>query len=315
MTRRPGPASRIAVSVALMAAVVWWVGPADLWGSLRRVSLGGFVAVVLVHTGDRLLMAFKWQRLLQVRAPGLTAGEAVRAYYVSSFAGFFLPMTVGADLVRVSALHGGAVESRPLIASIAMERTVGAVSQTLYCALSVVLLVVLQLGTRVPVAWLATAVIGMIVLAAVGLPLSFWLARGVDARLATSAGVAGKLAGLAREYASWQDHPQAIRQFFLLTLIEGLFPILSYLAAARALGVPASLVEMTAVVPLVYLISRMPIGVGGIGAEQTSFAGSAALLLGMAADDAAAISFLVSPLALLVALLPGAVAYVLMHRR
>lgn len=314
MSRPAALALRTALSVAMVGVVVWWVGPGDLVGTLARVSLAGFCAVVLVHTGDRLLMALKWQRLLRARQHELGVGDAVRAYYVSSFAGVFLPMTVGADVVRVAALQGGPVGGGPLIASIGVERAVGAVSQGLFCALSVVLLVTLRLRADVPLPWLSVAVAAAILVAALALPLSFRTARHLGSRLSGAPGLRGKLGALAQEYAAWRDHPGAIRAFFLLTLLEGLFPILSYWTAARALGVAVGPVELAAVVPIVYLIARMPLGVAGIGPEQGSFAVAAALLLGMPVDDATAVSFLVSPLALLVALLPGAVAYLFVRR-
>ena len=113
-------------------------------------------------------MAYKWHRLLRVRDLDIGLGEAVRAYYISSFAGVFLPMTVGADLVRIGALQGGRVSNTNLVASIAIERGLGALSQAVFCVLSVLLIAALQLQVDVPVGGLlalAAAIVATLTLA------------------------------------------------------------------------------------------------------------------------------------------------------
>ena len=147
------------------------------------------------------------------------------------------------------------------------------------------------------------------------LPLSFRIAASARRRLASRPGLAGRLGALAGEYAGWRDHPREIWIFLLLTLIEGVFPIATYLAAATALDVPTTAVEMAAVVPVVYLVARLPISAAGVGVEQGGFAYAAAWLGLMAHAPAAAISFLVSPITLLIALLPGLVAWVRARHR
>lgn len=315
MNRRVGTLGRIGASLALVALAIWWVDAGRLRETLAQLTLGGFLLVVAFHTGDRLLMAFKWQRLLAARHEGLPLAEATRAYYISSFAGVFLPMTVGADLVRLGALRSNRVGAGRLAASIAVERALGAVSQILFSLLAVALVIALQLRSDVPFGWLAVALVVGTVVAMAAMPLSFRWAAALARRWSDREGALGKLGGLAHEYAGWREHPAAMRRFFLLTVLEGLFPIVTYLVAARALGVATDAVEMTAVVPLVYLLARMPIGFGGIGLEQGGFAAVAVAMGLMAGADALAVSFLVSPLALLVALLPGAVAWILARQR
>ncbi len=310
--KRLGVALRIGASLALVAGVLWWADPQEVAARLVGVSLTGFSIVVLLHTGDRLLMAYKWRRLLRARDLPIGHGEAIRVYYVSSFAGVFLPMTVGADLVRLGAMRRSEISSSNLVASIAIERALGAVSQGLFCLLSLGLIASLRLKLEVPFAGLAALVGAMVVILTLTMPLSFRLAKALDERWSGRPGLLGKLAVLAHEYAAWRRHPREIWLFLLLTLLEGFFPILTYVAAAGALGVPTTVVEMTAVVPIVYLIARLPVSLGGLGAEQGGFVVAAALV-GIGKDSALAMSFLVW-FALLVALLPGAVAWLLARR-
>ncbi len=312
--KHAGLAIRLALSLGLIALVVWWVDPRQLAGRLASVSAVGLAAVIGLHTGDRLLMAYKWRRLVLAKGLPIGLGESIRAYYVSSFAGVFLPMTVGADLVRLGALRRSTVSSSNLLASIAIERALGALSQAVFCGFSLAIIVALQLQEQVPVRTVGLLAGGVMLGLSLALPASFALADRVAGATRDRQGLVGKIGRLAGEYAEWRQYPREIWVFLLLTFAEGFFPILTYLTAAWALGVPATVVHMAAVVPIVYLLARMPVSVVGIGAEQASFAFFASLLLSMNEADAAAISFLVSPIALLLALLPGAGAWVMSRR-
>lgn len=315
MQRRLSLALRIGLSLALVALAVWWVDTAELRTALGRLTFWSLLPVVAMHTGDRLLMAFKWQRLLAARHGGLGLAEATRAYYVSSFAGVFLPMTVGADLVRVGALRNHRIGSGRLVASIVVERALGAVSQALFALLAVALVVALQLRADVPFGWLAAALALGTMAALAAIPLSFRLAHRLADRWEEHEGTMAKVGRLAREYAGWRAYPGPMRTFFLLTLLEGLFPIATYWVAARALGIAADAVELTATVPLVYLLARLPVSFGGLGGEQAGFAAAAATVGVMSAAQALAVSAVVSPFALLVALLPGAALWLVQRGR
>ncbi len=307
--RRLQLAVRMAVSFGLVALVLWRAGLGEVAANLGRVSLAGAAVVVLLHTGDRLLMAYKWRRLLLAKGVDVGLGEATRAYYVSSFASIFLPMTVGADVVRIGVMRDGPVRTDTLIASIALERALGALAQAVFCAFSVGLILALQMQVPIEGSTLMVSAAAAVLVLSLSLPLSFRIAAGAHARLGQRPGLPGKLGALAGEYASWRDHPREIWVFLLLTLLEGLFPIATYLAAAAALDVPTTMVEMAAVVPIVYLVARLPISAAGIGVEQGGFAYAATWLGLMGHAPAAAISFLVSPITLLIALLPGLAAW------
>lgn len=314
MPRRLRLTLRLGVSFGLVALVLWRAGLGDVVAILGRISVAGGALVVLLHTGDRLLMAYKWRRLLLAKGIDIGFGEAARAYYVSSFASIFLPMTVGADIVRVTVMRGSRISTETLIASIVLERALGALSQAVFCAFSVVLIVALQMQIPIESSTLTIAAVAAVLVLSLSLPLSFRVAASARQRLNGATGLPGKLGVLAGEYAGWRDHPREIWTFLLLTLLEGFFPILTYLAAAAALGVPTTAVELAAVVPVVYLVARLPISAAGIGVEQGGFAYAATWLGLMAHAPAAAISFLVSPITLLIALLPGLAAWVRARR-
>jgi hypothetical protein len=300
-------AVRLALSLALVAAVIWWAGAAETFERLAAASALGLAVVVLLHIVDRLLMAYKWWRLLRARGFEVRMADAIRSYFLGSFVGAVIPMAGGADLARIAAMRGKGAPTQSLLASVALERALGAISHGLFCLAAVALAVALRIDFEVSTTTLgAGALVGVVVLT-LCLPLSFAVADRFAQKADTAAGLGGKVARLAADYAGWRHHPRELWIFLTLTFVEGFYPILGYYAAARALGLDVTLVQMAIAVPIAFLIARLPIPLPSFGPEQGVFI-YVALQLGIAQDAAAAITLLFLG-TLLVAFSPGALAW------
>jgi uncharacterized membrane protein YbhN (UPF0104 family) len=307
---RRGFSLRLAVSLALVLLLFLFVDWSRLGARLGAADPLVMLGIVGLATVDRLLMAWKWWLLVRGRGVTLGLWAAIRAYYLASFAGYFLPMTVGADAVRVAALAG---VGRPaaLVASVVLERLIGALAQAVLAGLSVATLVALGLGARLGPAerWGLGAAVALAFLA---FPFTFPAARWVAARLGPPAphkGWRGALRALAEQYAGYGAATGLVCLFFALTLLEGGFPIVIHYAAGRALGLDPGWTFYLATVPLVFLVARLPVSLGGLGFLELSFV-SLAGLLGMGWTDAFAIAGLATTL-YVVALLPGALLYLI----
>ena len=310
MSPRTRLAARIALSIGLLLLILVFVDLGEMFTRLRAVDPWLFLVLLALLTADRFLMAFKWLLLVRVQELRLTFPQALRAYYISSFAGLFLPMTVGADVIRAMAVRR-AGSTPKILATIALERGLGAISQILLATLSMSMIVILGLDMGVSNLHLALIVALLLVILLVSLPFSFWLAGRVARALESRGSLARKAAELADAYAESRHHRGVIWTFLLLTVTEGFFPIAWYWVAALALGLDLPFVLFVATIPIVFMVARLPISLGGMGVLEGSFVVLAGLL-GIATDDAFSIVILCR-LAELLALLPGAVAYLMVR--
>lgn len=306
---RQGRASfllRVAVSVGLLALLYFWLVDQGRLGRLLAGIDGGYLAMaVALITADRLLMAWKWWLLVRGREAAVGLGPAIRAYYMASFAGWFLPMTVGADVVRVAALAG---EGRTpgLVASVVLERTVGALAQAVLAVISLGTLVALGLGAQIGPAerW---AVGGVVLAAFLAFPFSFRVAAWAANRLGSEDGWRRLLRKLGEAYASYAGSAALVVCFFGLTLLEGCFPVAIHYVVGRALGLDPGWTFYIATVPLVFLVARLPVSLGGLGVLELSFV-YLATMLGLGRTEAFSIAVLAEGLMIL-CLAPGAIAY------
>ncbi|MGH7319881.1 MAG: lysylphosphatidylglycerol synthase transmembrane domain-containing protein [Candidatus Rokuibacteriota bacterium] len=304
----PGRAAflaRIAVSAGLLGLLVAFVDRGRLIDRFATADARFLVLVLGLATVDRLLMASKWWLLIRGRDAAVSLWTATRAYYLASFTGYFLPMTLGADAVRIAALSGGG-RTAGLIASVVLERVVGALAQAVLATVALGALIALGLGARLGPAerW---AIGGLVVAAFLMFPLSFRLAARLTARLGRQTGWSAKLGGLTAAYAAYASSLGLIALFFGLTLVEGTFPVAIHYLAGRALGLDPGWTFYIATVPIVFLLARLPVSLGGLGFVELSFV-SLAGLLGVGWTDAFSIAGLATAL-YLVALVPGAILY------
>lgn len=293
-------ALRLTVSIGLLALLALVVAePRELLARLAGMRVPMLLAALALTAGDRVLMAFKWWILLGARRVAMPLAAAIRAYFASSFAGLFLPVTLGADAVRVLASRQYGVAE--ITASIVVERTLGAVGVVVValggCALIAGSLANVALR---PIA-LAIGAIGAAV--GLGFAASLWIASRWTERPQRSP-APSTLHKLAVAYAAYAKHPGALTAFFLLSIVESLVPALIAFVTARGLGLDEPLWLFVAAIPVALMVARLPVSLGGFGVQEASFVYLAGLL-GMGRSDAVA-TMLVTDAVLVLTLLPAA---------
>jgi uncharacterized membrane protein YbhN (UPF0104 family) len=293
-------ALRLTVSFGLLAVLALVVAePAALVRRLSTMRVPMLVVAFVLTAGDRVLMAFKWWILLRARGIAMPLAAAIRAYFASSFAGLFLPVTLGADAVRiVAARRYGAAD---ITASIVVERTLGAVSVVVVALAGCAMIAGTLAADALRPIVVATSVVGATV--AVGFGASLWLASRWASR-PPGAAPATLFHKLTTAYAAYARHPVALTTFLVLSIVESLIPALVAFAVARGLDLEEPLWLFIAAFPVALMVARLPVSLGGFGVQEASFVYLAGLL-GLGRSDAVA-TMLVVDAVLVLTLLPAA---------
>jgi uncharacterized membrane protein YbhN (UPF0104 family) len=291
-------APRLALSIGLLLLLAFVVvDPRTLAGEIVRMSPLAFVLAVGFTALDRVIMAFKWWLLLQSQHVVIDLWTTIRAYFATSFAGLFLPVTLGADAIRVIAVRRFGVHD--ITASIVVERTIGLIAMATVGVVSCLLLA----GSlaQVEVAPLAALIVTVVIAGAAAFLASIrvagWWAAARQARETA-------LVRIARAYAGYRSSHGTLFVFYLLSIVECFVPVAINYVVARGLGYAIPLEVFVAGVPLALTIARLPISLGGFGVQEASFVYLAGLM-GVASDQALSI-MLISDAVLLVTLLPSA---------
>jgi glycosyltransferase 2 family protein len=267
---------QLVITLILVAAIIWQLG--DLRGVghlLARIDPTYVLLILAVNTLDRALMTYKWRLLLSTRGQYLPFFRGVRIYCAATIWGMLLPMTVGADAIRAFSTCRSGLDADEVVASIFIERMFGFVAALVIGLCSIVLLSLTgSLDARfLPLWWLGSLILlgGTLAFATSFSQTAFDFLHDRLLRRFSDAWIMRRLRQSHLTYLAYRHEKRSLAAFLGLTFVEQLQPIVTSWLIARGLGVEVSPLFIVGAVPLVGLISRIPLTIGGLGVYDGAF--------------------------------------------
>lgn len=301
--RAVGSLAKAAVSLALLAIVLWRVPVGDAIQGVLSLSAPALVASVLLTFAFPALAALRWKRALQRLGSHVPWLRLMADTLVASTYNMLLPTSIGGDVVR--AMRCARRTDRPSHAwsSAVFERLVGLVALVLLAVPGVVM----APGARgqISIALALVAVVSGLLVFTAHAPLR-WAARVLARRAPVVARIGGDLAddlsgplaslGARVEMLAWSTAYQAVGLGLLGVVVVDW-------------GRPALWWAVLGAVPLALVLAMLPVSIAGLGVRESLFV----LLLGrfgVAPPQALALAVVWLASALLLALAGGAVMMV-----
>ena len=319
LTTRTRRKIKIAVSLILVAGLLYFLDTDSLAAALANINVGYLLLALVMVISNRILMPFKWNLLLRSRDIQLSHFQALRIYTIASFLGLVLPPTVGADSIRSYYVKQSGVRLSDTVASIVIERIFGLVVLLVFTIVGFFLLANLLRDGEIQTAVFAGALTFLSFSLVTGLYLSFSrhfqkIVRATANKLQNTR--LRKLAlgadSFVRAYQEYNDKKSVLVIFCALTAVELILVIVRSYVVALSLGVDLSLFVYFAFLPLVTLLNRMPISFDGFGINEVLFI----YFLGLfgVLHESAFLIGLINHLLFIVAILPGGIFYVFADR-
>lgn len=284
-----------ALQLAISAALLWWIfhDPAKralMADALRAANLGWFVPGLACVGAVILLQTQRWLFLLHALALPIGWWRALRLVMVGMFFNLFLFGATGGDVVKIFyAMREAGRDKAGAFVSIVLDRVIGLMALALISA--VVVILQWHALTASPVARGALITIGIVlggsvgVVAAAAIVAALRLEDRLPARLPLRRAIVD-LAVATQRYAS---APGALVSAFLISIPTHLLLFGSFYCAARALTEKLGLVDIFSVMPIVNVITSLPVSFGGVGVREKLFEGLLGTLHGTPAAQAALI--------------------------
>ena len=293
-----GPISwwRVAVSVALLGGLGYWLDGRAILGRLVQLKLGWVAASIVLSVVQVSLSAWRWRFTATRLGLVLPLHRAIREYYLGIFINQLLPGGVVGDVSRAWR-HSKTDRMGPAIKGVVLERASGQIVMTVVALCSCLALP--NEVRRTLLSALGSAVVFVSVLA-VAVVVFFQRIRPARPLLKQ----------WMRDIAS----TLLLKKALVVQLGVSLLIVSSYLAvfvmAARGLGVMTPATVLLPLVAPVLVTMLIPVTIAGWGVRE----GAAALLwaaVGLSASDGVAISAAYG-LIVFVSSLPGAVVLILL---
>lgn len=290
--------TRRLVGPVVLIVLLLALDPAEVLARLSSVHLGWAGLAVLIGIAQTFLSAWRWRYTAGRLGLDLPFVSALAEYYLAVFLNQVLPGGVLGDATRAwrhaSRSGFGTSSAGSAMRAVLLERASGQL-----------VMAFVALGSACVILWRMHPSM-LAPLGAAGV-LSALAAVMTARRLAGAAGGTAPSSLVPRilrdaRLALW-DGPAVVVQLTTSMLIVGSY-VLTYLIAARAVGIEAPFVELAPLVAPVLLAMLIPLSIGGWGLRE----GAAAAMwvaVGMSAAEGVAISVAYGVI-VLIGTLPGA---------
>lgn len=268
MTR--GALPKLVVSLALVAILLWLVDWGEVGAMLRRTDPRYLALSVAAGILLNVVSAWKWQILLRAKGHHLPLGRLVHLYFVGYFFNHLLPSNVGGDVVRSYEISREIGSLADAVASVFMERFTGFTALMALAALSFMG----NLGTFDDWRFSAALLVGLAAYAGLCLAVALegpadFLARGRAGRLFGR--VAEKVKKLQRSIRSYRHRKGHLLAALAISALFYLLAILNVFVSTLAFGIHVPIGTLVVIVPVIMVISMIPVSLGGIGLAEGAY--------------------------------------------
>ena len=267
MKIKPIVVLKTVVSVGFLALVLTRVDISQTWKQFQSLSLP-FVAFALIYyTGCQWLSCLRWQVVLRSAGYLIPISSLLSSYFAGMFLNIFLPGSFGGDVYRIYRVARQTKDSEAALVSVFLERFTG------LFALSALAILGLPPAIKVVGRWdiillffgCVGALVGGVILIISPRLLMIaepWLQKLHLQNLATRF---AKIQILLRQFA---QHRQALALSISLSFLLMLAIVYYHYLIAQQLKIPISYLELLVFIPIVAVITLLPISLGGLGVKE-----------------------------------------------
>jgi glycosyltransferase 2 family protein len=263
---------RIVGSLALLGVVAWRLDWGQLGGAFARVDYALWAVAVAVFVVAQVVSSLRWQLLSRPLGFDFGLGRYVSLYFIGMFFNLVLPTSVGGDVVRAGYLAAGTRRRGAALLSVLVDRGSG-----LVVLIALACLAGLFARDTMP-PWMGPTLLGMAGLLLAGVACLPLLPRIARWRFLGKWGAQVAMAGEV-----YLRRPRLLAGAALLSVVVHVAGVFQMGLIAWAMGLDVSWAYLAVVVPLLALLTLLPVSINGMGLREVGMV----VLLGPAGVPAA----------------------------
>ena len=255
---------RVIGSVVFVGLLLRLVDFSELIDLLKHGEFVFYLAALGLFAINQLGFTWRWRSLLSALAIDVKIGYLLKVYLLGFAWNLVLPTNVGGDAVKIYRLIQDMPERKAeILAATLVDRIIGMFALLHWCLLGVWLASSWTLDARVAL----TLIFGgglLLGYAAIVFnfltPLTYLLER-----IHLSAKIGGFAQRVIEAFGVFHRALPVLGFALLLSLVSQLVYVINQYLLLRTIGLNVSLSYLLLVIPLVTLVSALPISLGGIG--------------------------------------------------
>jgi len=261
---------KIPVSILLIGWIVYKVDITKVWHIVQHAKGWWLIAALSLHVFGYWVSGERWKVLLKAQGVHVSLSLTVKSYLVGTFFNQFLPTIVGGDVVRGMDTAKPCGSLTKSLTIILFERFTGIIVLLMLVSTGILL----QIGKFKEVSYWPVFILGFLVIATIfflwreGIDLDF-LEEKIPFRFGKA--LIRKISTVLDILVQFRSHPWPLLKVIGWGLALQLLFILHYylLAVSFYLNLPFSFFMV--VIPVIFLLSMLPVSINGIGLRENLF--------------------------------------------
>lgn len=263
------PLIKIFVSIVLVVFLLAKLGLSNIADQFATANFWWIIAGIIIFSLSNLLGSLQWYLLMKTRGIEIPLLKVISYYYVGLFFNNFLIGYVGGDAIRIYDISKASGNSSNAISTVFFDRLIGfAMLTTLALVAGIVWRNIFSSKTVIFIIFIIFAcwIISFIVLFnekfahKIGWILQFVFPRKVK----------NKIKEVYSSINSFKYEKKTLIAVLIISLFIQLFRILVHFFAALSVGLHAHIKYFFIFIPVIALLSSLPISIGGIGIRESS---------------------------------------------
>jgi uncharacterized protein (TIRG00374 family) len=284
----------------------------QFWRTLRGARFGLLGGAFALLWFGHYLCVVRWRILMRPLMPPLAFGRLCAVYCIGLFFNLAFPTVIGGDVVK---MYYAGKPSRMYARSFAaafLDRDAGMLAMmVIACGATLRQRVDIPGVAIETIVWGSTVVFAAANVAIFAPGLHDWVNRLlVRLRLA---GAANRIEALSQAFQIMRQEKRALGVALVISLVNQFLVIVVFWIMALGLRLEISLLYFLVFIPVITLISMIPISLNGMGLREYAFAVTFTAI-GVPREGAIALGLLSSAILVLSAV-PGGIAYVAFRQK
>lgn len=247
-------AIKLCISSALLYFIFARTGLTEILRTLGGINIFAFIAAIFLYLLAQLISTLRWKLLLP---GGFGLKKLFSLYMIGAFFNSFLPGIIGGDAIKGFYLYKTTGKVGLALASVFMDRYLGLVVLIAICAVAFPFGYQYLHGTNI--AWVLLSVILSFI---IGSFLFFGLRIGKQIK---------HLADLYNYFHIYRNERGTIGKALLLSVFVQLAGFSAVYILAQGLGQNIPFLSLFIYLPLIILVSMIPISISGLGVREGAF--------------------------------------------
>jgi uncharacterized membrane protein YbhN (UPF0104 family) len=248
---------RLLISVALLGWLAWRTPWNQIGQAFQHLRLGLWLAALGTLLLTQVVSALRWRLLARPLGFAHSLGQMTGFYFIGMYFNLILPTSVGGDVVRTWYLDGKSGRAMAAFVSVFVDRLSGLL---VLLALACVAAAVCPVDLGKDAWWVRWSVWGT-----AGCALCGGLALPPLARWSTRFARVARLAEYGRAYKNQVS--LIVTTTALSVIVQGANVLVGWLVG-RAIGAPVPASYYWIVVPMVSLLTLLPVSLNGMGIRE-----------------------------------------------